>query len=60
MTSELRCRCGHSVEAHEHFRAGRDCSACGDRGCRRFTPRRPAPTISAVVPGVAWNRFRAP
>ena len=60
MTTELHCRCGHSIEAHEHFRAGRDCSACGDHGCRRFTARRGnvGLPISAVVPGVAWNRFR--
>jgi hypothetical protein len=60
MTSDPCCRCGHSLEAHEHFRAGRDCSACGDDGCRRFTPRRTgvAEAISALVPGVVWNRFR--
>ena len=57
MTADLRCRCGHSIEAHEHFRAGRDCSACSDQGCRRFTPSR-ATTGLPVVPGVAWNRFR--
>jgi hypothetical protein len=28
------CRCGHVAEAHEHYRAGRDCGACD---CRRFT-----------------------
>jgi hypothetical protein len=56
MTNDLRCRCGHSLEAHEHFRAGRDCSACGDRGCRRFTPSRTV--AGTVVPGLAWSRFR--
>jgi hypothetical protein len=60
MTNDLRCRCGHSLEAHEHFRAGSDCSACSDHGCRRFAPRRAGAglQISAIVPGVAWNRFR--
>jgi hypothetical protein len=58
MTTELRCRCGHSLEAHEHFRAGRDCSACADDGCRRFTPSR-ATAVLPVVPGVAWNRLRS-
>lgn len=60
MTTDPRCRCGHSLEAHEHFRAGQDCSACGNNGCRRFTPNRATASlpISAIVPGVAWNRFR--
>ena len=60
MTADPRCRCGHSLEAHEHFRAGRDCSACGDHGCRRFTPSRTSAgaALSAVVAGVAWSRFR--
>lgn len=60
MTNNLRCRCGHSVEAHEHFRAGSDCSACDEHGCRRFSARRANAglTISAVVPALAWNRFR--
>ncbi len=61
MTTELRCRCGHSLEAHEHFRAGRDCSACGDHGCRRFVPSSEGAgsQVTAVVPGVAWNRLRS-
>jgi hypothetical protein len=48
-----RCACGHTAEAHEHYRAGSECSTCswswpvGDpRLCTRyryrpFTPRRP-------------------
>ncbi|WP_214405509.1 hypothetical protein [Pseudonocardia lacus] len=52
-----RCRCGHDVDAHEHFRAGRDCSTCGPEVCRRYsgrhTPGLPAvlrlPTQSGVV-----------
>lgn len=27
------CRCGHDRDAHEHFRRGTDCAACG---CARF------------------------
>jgi hypothetical protein len=27
------CRCGHDRDAHEHFRRGTDCAACG---CGRF------------------------
>jgi hypothetical protein len=31
-----RCRCGHDAAAHEHFRPGTDCGACGARGCAHF------------------------
>jgi hypothetical protein len=31
------CSCGHEREAHEHHRAGADCSLCG---CPRFDPNR--------------------
>lgn len=30
------CRCGHTKDAHEHFRAGGDCGICGPEVCRRF------------------------
>ena len=33
------CRCGHGAEAHEHFRSGSDCSACGC-ATYRTTPTR--------------------
>jgi hypothetical protein len=64
--STARCRCGHSVEAHEHFRSGRDCSTCGPDVCRRYSGRTstglPAvlrlPTQPVVVSGLAWNRLR--
>jgi hypothetical protein len=36
----IPCRCGHAVEAHEHYRPGSDCGACGAQGCRRFRPQR--------------------
>lgn len=52
MANALRCRCGHGVDAHEHFRSGRDCGAC--TGCHRFTTAGPI-----VLGGVAWNRLRA-
>ena len=29
------CRCGHDAEAHEHYRPGSDCGACGAE-CGRF------------------------
>ncbi len=61
-----RCRCGHGVDAHEHFRSGTDCASCGPDVCRRYTARTgtglPArvrlPAQSVVVPGLAWNRLR--
>jgi len=40
-----RCRCGHVAEAHEHYRAGRDCGACS---CRRFAGA-DAPSTTGVV-----------
>lgn len=36
------CRCGHGVEAHVHYRSGRDCGVCGGHVCRRY--RVAAPT----------------
>lgn len=27
------CRCGHTAELHEHYRAGSECAACG---CGRY------------------------
>ena len=35
------CTCGHSEEAHEHHRAGSDCSGCE---CRRYRRRAPNAT----------------
>jgi hypothetical protein len=32
------CVCGHAREAHEHFRRGHDCGACGAAGCETFRP----------------------
>lgn len=32
-----RCRCGHGDVAHEHYRAGTDCSVCQ---CARFRKKR--------------------
>jgi hypothetical protein len=40
------CTCGHGPEAHEHYRPGSDCGACGRRACAEY---RPANT--------AWRRF---
>ncbi len=30
------CRCGHQRVAHEHFRAGTDCSLCAPGDCSSF------------------------
>ena len=48
-TQTRLCRCGHAVEAHEHFRPGSDCGACGAAQCGRFrAPGRPR----------LWSRLR--
>lgn len=41
------CGCGHSRNAHEHYRAGSDCALCADRACMRFCPAA-APTMQAA------------
>ena len=30
------CVCGHARAAHEHYRPGRDCGACGAQDCAEF------------------------
>lgn len=30
------CACGHRREAHDHYRPGSDCGACGSTRCPRF------------------------
>ena len=30
------CTCGHSHAAHEHYRPGSDCGACGRSACGEF------------------------
>jgi predicted nucleic acid-binding Zn-ribbon protein len=54
MGNPSHCRCGHVAEAHEHYRPGRDCGACG---CRRFaaTDARPAAAVAAVLPAVLFG-----
>ncbi|GAA4673222.1 hypothetical protein GCM10023215_00800 [Pseudonocardia yuanmonensis] len=32
------CVCGHAAEAHEHYRPGDDCGACGAAVCGHYTP----------------------
>jgi hypothetical protein len=38
--ARCRCRCGHPVSWHEHYRAGTDCSVCD---CARFERARVSP-----------------
>jgi len=33
------CTCGHAPEAHEHYRHGTDCGACGSEVCAAYAPR---------------------
>lgn len=32
------CACGHPKAAHEHYRRGTDCGACGAAVCEEFRP----------------------
>jgi hypothetical protein len=32
------CACGHPKAAHEHYRLGTDCGACGAAECEEFRP----------------------
>ena len=34
--AEELCRCGHTLQAHTHYRRGLDCALCPDLGCPRF------------------------
>jgi hypothetical protein len=34
----IRCECGHDAAAHEHYRPGSDCGACGTAQCARYRP----------------------
>jgi hypothetical protein len=32
------CACGHAKDAHEHYRPGSDCGACGAAECEEYRP----------------------
>jgi hypothetical protein len=57
------CVCGHSLEAHAHYRRGSECAVCGPEVCRRYRPprwwrRRPdgrEPAGSAGAAGAAGS-----
>ncbi|WP_305790189.1 hypothetical protein [Symbioplanes lichenis] len=36
---EALCVCGHERQAHDHYRAGSECTFCGAAGCPRFRRR---------------------
>jgi hypothetical protein len=40
------CVCGHGAQAHEHYRPGTDCGACGRRACGEYRPE-----------NARWRRF---
>lgn len=46
------CRCGHSHQAHEHYRRGSDCGICGADGCAKFrlAPNQPSALAEAITP----------
>jgi hypothetical protein len=33
-----QCTCGHPKSAHEHYRRGTDCGACGPAACAEYEP----------------------
>lgn len=38
----MTCVCGHDADAHQHFRPGADCGACGRERCPSYrTTSRP-------------------
>lgn len=62
MTEQDLCRCGHQREAHEHYRAGTDCSLCPGQ-CLRFEAAQPAASgslftrVRRTVTGAGARRF---
>ena len=53
------CVCGHAKEAHEHYRQGTDCGACGATACAAFRPAQPGPPDAAPRPSVRLRRHSA-
>ncbi|WP_375387375.1 hypothetical protein [uncultured Amnibacterium sp.] len=50
------CVCGHTHDAHEHYRRGTDCGTCGPEVCPRFRRallRRGTPPAPPTSPGGA-------
>lgn len=52
------CACGHNRAAHEHFRRGSDCGACGAPTCSRFHSGAPTPlsVLASVIQTVRPRR----
>ena len=57
MGNPSHCRCGDAAEAHEHYRPGRDCGACGGHrfASASATDSRPAAVVFAVVLAVLFG-----
>ncbi|GAA1284249.1 hypothetical protein GCM10009609_56520 [Pseudonocardia aurantiaca] len=53
------CVCGHAKEAHEHYRQGSDCGACGATACAAFRPARPCPPDAEPRPSVRLSGHSA-
>lgn len=43
------CVCGHPAEAHEHYRAGDDCGACGVEVCEHYRAASGEPAKKGVL-----------
>lgn len=39
------CNCGHGGEAHQHYRSGTDCGACGRDVCAKFKAVKPGKPV---------------
>ncbi|MBK6873715.1 MAG: hypothetical protein IPG94_20680 [Kineosporiaceae bacterium] len=50
------CVCGHRASAHEHFRAGTECSLCPGTECARFRPVSRRGLLARLVDGVLRRR----
>ncbi|MFN8079242.1 MAG: hypothetical protein U0Q19_06725 [Kineosporiaceae bacterium] len=50
------CVCGHPASAHEHFRAGTECSLCPGTHCPRFRPARRDGALARLIAGVLRRR----
>lgn len=43
--SNSSCACGHTGEAHQHYRSGSDCGACGRDVCAKFKAVKPGKPV---------------
>jgi len=52
--ARARCLCGHERAAHEHWRPGSDCGACGAAACCVY--RRRGGLLRAILRGLGLVR----